>query len=180
MTADWREGLWRARAEQALSRPPMIPATGSLRAELLALRAEAKRALADADARLRAAALDRVAAAERIRRAGRALAGTGQRVDAETGEVVQYLRRMSVASPDPLPDAADLDVVAGEDLRDLVVGILQVVGEPLGVADLVRVLAAHGFTPPGRPSQTVSNALGVEVRRGAVERVARGRYRSIT
>jgi hypothetical protein len=178
MTADWRAGLWRARAEQAMDRPPMFRATGQLRVELLTLRAEAAAALADADERLRIAALDRLAAADRIRRTGRALAGTGQVVDPATGEVKQYLRRASVAFDDPLPDGS-LEVLSGEDLRLALVDLLELLGRPASVAELGRLLAAHGYTTSGRISRRISNALVVEMGGGRVERVRRGRYRTV-
>lgn len=94
------------------------------------------------------------------------IGGTGQVADPSTGTPVQYLRRRSDSFDDPLPDRAGLEVLRGEELRDAVVGILQAVGQPLAVADVVRILAAHGFTTAGRPSKTISNALFVELRMG--------------
>lgn len=161
-----------------MASPGTFAAMGELRSAVLDARAEAEATLADADARLRAAANDRLAAAARIRACNRALVGTGQVTDPATGSTVQYLRRRSDRVEDPLPDPADLEVLRGEELRDVVVGILQAVDEPLAVADLVRVLAAHGFTTPGRATQAVSNALRFEVRQGCVRRVDRGRYES--
>jgi hypothetical protein len=67
-------------------------------------------------------------------------------------------------------------VIEGEELRDLLVGILQALGRPATVAELVRLVAVHGCRPSGRASQSISNALGVEMRALAVRRVARGTY----
>jgi hypothetical protein len=174
-----QEAWRRNRVEALLARPGLLGAMGELRSAVLEVRGEAEAALADADARLRAAAGDRLAAAARLRACNRALVGTGQVADPATGVPVQYLRRRSDSFEDPLPAAASLEVLRGEGLRDVVVGILQTVAEPLAVADLVRILAAHGFTAPGRPSQAVSNALRFEVRQGCVWRVGRGRYASV-
>jgi hypothetical protein len=166
----------RIRAENLVRRPGLIGATGNKRDAVLELRAEAEAALADADDRLRAAADDRLAAANRIRACNRALVGTGQVIDRRTGASTQYLVRRSDSFEDPLPDPAELEVVAGEELRDIVVGLLQTLSRPVTVAELVRLVAAHGFRPSGRPSQSISNALRVEMRWSTVKRVARGTY----
>jgi hypothetical protein len=169
----------RLRAEGLVKRPGLIGATGDKRDAVLELRAEAEAALADADARLRAAADDRLAAAARIRACNRALVGTGLAADPRTGDVVQYLRRRSDSFEDPLVDPSTLEVLEGEELRDAVVGLLETLSRPATVAELARLLAAHGFRPRGRPSQSISNALRVEMRWSTVERVARGTYTAI-
>jgi len=69
-----------------------------------------------------------------------------------------------------------LEIIDGRDLRDLLVGLLLILDRPTSVSELVRLVAAHGFTPPGRPSQAVSNAMRVEMTHGNVGRIARGRY----
>jgi hypothetical protein len=177
VTGTGRDRRWRVRAEQALARPPMLPAMGQLRTELLALRAEASSALADADDRLRAAALDRLAAADRVRRSNRALAGTGKIVDRRTGQVIaQYGRPRAEQFGDPVPAASSLEAVRGEELRCLLVEMLELLARPASVGELVRLLAYHRFTTTGRASQTVANALAVEVRAGRVLKVGRGRY----
>lgn len=166
----------RDRAEALVARPGLIGATGDRRDAVLELRSEAEAALADADDRLRVAAGDRLAAIDRIRRVNRALVGTGQVVDPATGELIQYLRRRSDTVEDPLPDPTGLETIDGRELRDLLVGLLQILDRPAAVSELVRLVAAHGFTPPGRPGQAVSNALRVEMEHGNVGRVAWGRY----
>lgn len=45
------------------------------------------------------------------------------------------------------------------------------------VAEMVEVLAAHGYTVVGRASKVISDGLRWELARGRVERVARGVYR---
>lgn len=163
-------------AEVSLARPGFLPALGPKRDAVLELRADAEAALADADERLRAAAGDRLQAADRIRACNRALNGTGEAVDPTTGRVVRYGLRRSDAFPDPLPDATTLDVVDGDELRQVLVELLRALERPATVAELVRLLAAHGMRPPGRASQAVSNALRVEMRWATVDRVARGTY----
>ncbi len=156
--------------------PASSARTGDKRDAVLELRAEAEATLADADERLRAAADDRLAAAARIRACNRALVGAGQTIDRRTGALVQYLRRRSDAFDDQLPDPSTLEMIEGEELRDLLVGILQALERPATVAELVRLVAAHGCRPSGRASQSISNALRVEVRASAVRRVAHGTY----
>lgn len=143
---------------------------GELRDEVLALRSAAETALAEADDELRRAADTRLAAVTRLRACNRALVGTGQ----VAGR--QYLLRRSDAVDDPLPDPIDLEVIGGEELRELLVDLLRAVGRPMTVAELVRLVAAHGYRPPGRATQSVSNALRVEVRWATVRRVERGTY----
>jgi hypothetical protein len=140
------------------------------------VRAEAEAALAAADSRLRAAADDRIAAAARIRACNRALLGTGEAIDSRSGKVVRYGWPRSDGFDDPLPDPATLELIGKEELRDQLVEILRAIGRPASVAELVRLLGIHGFRAPGRASQSVSNALRVEVRAKNVERVARGTY----
>ncbi len=101
----------RLRAEALVRRPGLIGATGDKRDAVLELRAEAEAALTDADARLRAAADDRLTAAARIRACNRALVGTGQVIDRRTGAPAQYLLRRSDAFDDPFPDPAELEVL---------------------------------------------------------------------
>jgi len=162
----WR----RTRAESLVARPGTFGAMGELRAEVLVLRAEAEAELVAADEALRRAADARLAAVARLRACNRALVGTGV-VDGG-----QYLLRRSDAVHDPMPDPATLEVVAGEELRELLVELLRVVGRPATVAELVRLVAAHGYRPPGRATQSVSNALRVEQRWETVRRVERGIY----
>jgi hypothetical protein len=171
--------MWRTRAEQLLARPGLIGATGATRVAVLELRTEAMAALDEADARLRAATEDRLAAVDRVRRANRALVGSGQVIDPETGAVIQYLRRRSDAVVDPLPPREPLDPIEPGDLRDLLVDLLRVVDRPMKVAELVRLVAIHGFVPAGRPSRAVSNAMRVEMDAGQVCRVRRGWYAAI-
>jgi hypothetical protein len=165
----------RRRAEQLVARPGAIGAMGALADEVLTLRDEAERQLEDADGRLRSAAEDRLAAMARIRQCNRALVGTGQVCDA-TGNVVQYFRRRSDSFADPLPDGWSRAVIGGEELRLVLLDVLELLGRAASVGELVRLLAFHGFTTAGRPSQSVSNALSVELRAGRVQRVGRGVY----
>lgn len=171
-------GRWnqlRRRAEQLVARPGASGAMGELAGEVLVLRAEAQRQLDEANARLRSAANDRLAAAARIRQCNRALVGTGQVHDA-AGRLVQYFRRRSDAVADPLPEGWSLAIIGGEDLRLVLLDLLELLERPAKVGELVRLLAFHGFTTNGRPSQTVSNALAVERRAGRVRRLGRGTY----
>lgn len=62
------------------------------------------------------------------------------------------------------------------ELRAVLLELLGVLGRPAKVAELVRMLAVHGLRPPGRASQTVSNALRIEVGWGTVVRIERGVY----
>jgi hypothetical protein len=173
-----RPELARRRAEAMLRDPPMFGAFGPIGAAVREIRDEAQAALDDADARLRQAAIDRMAAADRIRLANRALAGHGRIIDAH-GNEVQYLRRRTLQAREPVVEPEGLDVLRGEALRDALVDLLVTIGTPVTVNDLHRFLVAHGFTVAGRPSRTISNALGVEVRAGTVRRVARGRYEAV-
>jgi hypothetical protein len=137
---------------------------------VLPLRVEAEAALAAADDELRRAADARLAAVARVRACNRALVGTG----VVGGE--QYLLRRSDAVDDPQPDPDTLEVVEREALRELLVDLVCAVGRPVTVRELARLLAAHGFTTAGRPSQTISNSLRTAIADGEVERVARGSY----
>jgi hypothetical protein len=166
----------RIRAENRVRRPGLIGAQGDARDAVLELRAEAEAALAAADARLRAAADDRLAAVARIRACNRALLGTGEAIDSRSGKIVRYGWPSSDGFHDPPPDPATLELIDGEELRDELVGILGAIGRPAAVGELVRLLGMHGFRAPGRASQSVSNALRVELRAKNVERVARGTY----
>jgi hypothetical protein len=168
-----RESWRRMRAESLIARPGTFGAMGELRDEVLALRRAAETVLAEADDELRRAADARLAAMARLRACNRALVGTGQ----VAGQ--QYLLRRSDAVEDPLPDPATLEVVEREELRELLVDLLCAMGRPVSVRELTRLLAAHGFTTSGRPSQTISNALRTAIADGDVERVARGSYRAV-
>lgn len=165
-----RESWRRMRAESLVAHPGAFGAMGELRDEVLVLRGDAEVTLAEADAALRVAADARLAALARLRACNRALVGTGQ----VAGR--QYLLRRSDAVHDPLPEPATLELIAGEDLRELLVELLQVLDRPATVAELVRLVAAHGFRPPERATQAVSNALRVETRWATVRRVERGTY----
>jgi hypothetical protein len=158
-----RESWRRMRAESLIARPGTFGAMGELRDEVLALRRAAETVLAEADDELRRAADARLAVMARLRACNRALVGTGQ----VAGQ--QYLLRRSDAVEDPLPDPATLEVV----------DLLCAMGRPVSVRELTRLLAAHGFTTSGRPSQTISNALRTAIADGDVERVARGSYRAV-
>jgi hypothetical protein len=169
---------YRHRAEALLRDPPLIGAMGPLRRAVVELQREAEAALIDADARLRSAARDRLDAVERLERCQRALLGTGQIVDPGTGMRRQYLRRRRAGIDDPV-DTGDVGVVlAGEELRNALVDLLEIIGEPLSVRELHRLLVAHGVGVGGRASQSISGALRVEVSRGRVERVGWGEYRA--
>jgi hypothetical protein len=169
---------YRYRAEALLRDPPLLGAMGALRLAVVELQREAEAALIDADARLRSAAHDRLDAVERLERCQRALLGTGQIVDRRTGMRRQYLRRRRVGIEDPV-DTGDIEVVlAGEELRNALVDLLETVGETLSVSELHRLLVAHGVGVGGRASQSISGALRVEVSRGRVDRVGWGQYRA--
>lgn len=58
-------------------------------------------------------------------------------------------------------------------LTDLMVGTP---GRVWTVTELADAVAARGFTIPGRPGKTVSDALRTELVRGRVHRLGRGRY----
>jgi hypothetical protein len=165
----------RLRAEALLLRPGLIGAQGRLRDDVLELRSEAEAALADADGRLRQAAADRLAAAERIRACNRALLGTGT-VQTDDGGTILVVPRPSGAFDDPPPDPSGLRLLRGRELREAVLDALRILARPATIAELRRVLAAHGCAPAGRASQTISNALRIAVRDGLVARTARGQY----
>lgn len=66
--------------------------------------------------------------------------------------------------------------LSGLDLRYALTTVLLRAGVPLTVPELVRALERDGFTPWGRPSKAVSDALRWEIGRGRVVRVRRGVY----
>lgn len=66
--------------------------------------------------------------------------------------------------------------VSGTDLRYLLTAYLFDHG-PATVEELVDALAYHGFSPGGRSSKSVSDALRWEMARGRVIRFRRGHYR---
>jgi hypothetical protein len=47
---------------------------------------------------------------------------------------------------------------------------------PATIAELIEMLACHGFQTYGRPSKAISDALRWEMRLGRVTRRGRGRY----
>lgn len=67
-------------------------------------------------------------------------------------------------------------VLGSRALRYLVTVLLQDVGQPLTVPELVDAIRATGWQIPGRPSKTVSDALRWEIRKGRVRRHGRGLY----
>jgi len=65
----------------------------------------------------------------------------------------------------------------GRALRFVLVDELMARRDGMTVAEMVRVLAGHGFDLGGRASKVISDALRWETRRGRVVRLGRGRYR---
>jgi hypothetical protein len=67
-------------------------------------------------------------------------------------------------------------VLRGIELRSLLVLLLLDRRAPATVGELVRVVQASGFSLPGRPSKTTSDALRWEVARGRAVRVRHDGY----
>jgi hypothetical protein len=176
MLRNMADDLQRRRAETLLRRPGLLGARGATRQAVLALRAEAEAALADADQRLRRAAADRLTNAERIRACNRALSGTGT-VTGSNGESILVALRPSGAFDDPRPDPSTLRTLSAKELRDALVDLLRILDRPTTIDELDRLLAAHRVRAGGRASQAISNALRAAVRDGTVHRVGRGCYR---
>lgn len=70
--------------------------------------------------------------------------------------------------------------IRGIELRYLLTLVLVESGHDLTISQLGSEVTRRGGSVRGRPSKTVSDALRSEVRRGRVQRVARGTYRSGT
>lgn len=68
-----------------------------------------------------------------------------------------------------------LRVLRGTELRYVLTHHLAVHG-PATIADLIDMLAWHGFATSGRPSKAISDALRWEIRRNRVRRRGRGLY----
>jgi hypothetical protein len=69
--------------------------------------------------------------------------------------------------------------ISGWELRWVLTVVLADRRGVVSVQELGRQLERDGFSLNGRPSQVISDALRLEVAKGRVERVARGRYRFV-
>jgi hypothetical protein len=163
-------------AEVLVARPGWWPPREPVRSALLELKAEAEAALTVADEALRAAAAERCRCVERLEACNVALSGTGKVVDGEGRTVQRFQHRVAIPLHDPFPADDALVPIRGGLLREAAVEVLRAGGRPSTVAEVRRLLAAHGVRPSGRASQTLSNALRAEVLAGRVVRTARNRY----
>jgi hypothetical protein len=174
---DTDEIRWRAatkRAEVLLRRPPHLGVAGDTRDAVDALRREAASDLRALDEELGAVLARRRALVARVAAADRALHGVW-RADKRRRRAIRpapltRAPEMSSAHPD------DLERLVGPALRDELLDLLAAARGPVAVHELVAMLTGSGVLVAGRPSQTIANALAVEVRRGAVVRVRRGVY----
>ncbi len=176
------DGRWPTvdRVERAIRFPGAFGAHGWFRDELIAQRGQAERELAEVDAQLAAATRRRRQLTTRIRNCNLAIVGTSEIRDRDTGELVQLLpwgKRIPFHDPLPPIEPRRARIVSGSTLRAALLDLLEVTDQQLTIAELHRLLRLRSLLPAGRPSQTISNALQVEVRAGRVERTARGRYR---
>jgi hypothetical protein len=69
-------------------------------------------------------------------------------------------------------------VLSGRQLRYATSLLLSESRRALTLAEIDAVLRTRGYRCAGNPRKEISDALRTEVRRGRVERVERGRYRS--
>lgn len=67
----------------------------------------------------------------------------------------------------------------GWELRWLLTLMLCDTGRVMAIPEMVGRLERGGLVVAGRASQTVSDALRLEIAKGRVERVSRGRYRFV-
>lgn len=72
-------------------------------------------------------------------------------------------------------DSRQRKVLQGIELRYMLTVNLDIHGEA-SIFALIEQLYYQGFSIPGRPSKTVSDALRWEMRRGRVRRLRRGVY----
>jgi len=176
------DGRWPTldRVEQAIRWPGALGANGWFRDALLERRAEAEAELDQVDAQLATATRRRRQLVTRIRNCNLALVGTNEIRDPQTGELRQVLswaRRIPFHDPPPPVEPRRARLVSGRTLRSALLDLLEVTDQQLTITELHRLLRLRDLIPVGRPSQTISNALMVEVRAGRVERTERGRYR---
>ena len=121
----------------------------------------------------------------RIEACNLAIAGTG-RLPGRPGEKLLLFRRrprvqLRDAMPEVLParperDQATDTALTGRSLREAVEQLLSGVDQPLTLPEVERILRWQGHLIPGRPSQTIVNALRPALRDGSIARVGRGRY----
>jgi hypothetical protein len=190
----------RDRAEVAIVRTPHLPPQGPVRTQILARRASASARLGELDESLRDTFEQRRRLVDRIERCTRALRGSGHQFDERRGryrgmrrvawrdeqdqlveEALGVGRAGSIGATSVASTAASSGTqptaLTGASLRRRAEELLQVLEVPVSPAELVELLALEGIAVPGRPSQTLTNALRVSLARGDVERCGRGRYR---
>lgn len=183
------EAVLAAREAGSGARTESGPLLGGLRHGVLALREQAVAAVAEIDVELLALLQQRRALVHRVRVAEDALHGSWR---AEH-------RRRQVPPAELVPVVPRVrEVLRGLALRVALVELLEALARAsqqvssgslgqvrggvsdgdLTVEELVQLLGQQGYGVAGRASQTVSNALQVEVRAGRVVKTGHGRYRS--
>lgn len=78
-----------------------------------------------------------------------------------------------------LPEPLAPNAIRGWELRFVLVDMLAQWGGVLSVKEMAALLERDGYSLAGRPSQVISDALRLEIGKGRVRRVARGRYRFV-
>lgn len=78
----------------------------------------------------------------------------------------------------PVPTRPSL-ALRGWELRWMLTLMLCDSRREMAIPEMVGRLEGRGFAVAGRPSRTVSDALRLEIAKGRVRRVARGRYRFV-
>ncbi len=149
-----------------------------LRVDVEAMRAEDVDRIREIDASVAPLATERRQLVRRVERANRVLNARG----------AHYRRPEHWNRPEDPPRPFDLagtvapslGTLRSGDLQSAVVRVLTEAGEPLGVGEVLDVLALTGLRPAaGNASQAVWNALRGAIRRGEVVKVARNRYEAV-
>lgn len=78
-----------------------------------------------------------------------------------------------------LPEPLAPNAIRGWELRFVLIDMLAQWGGVLSVKEMAALLERDGYSLAGRPSQVISDALRLEIGKGRVRRVARGRYRFV-
>lgn len=78
--------------------------------------------------------------------------------------------------PIPLVPQVAPNAVVGWELRWLLTLMLMDHGDVMSIPEMVHQLEREGYSVPERASRVVSDALRLEIHKGRVRRVSRGRY----